>query len=816
MKKGLIIACFILLWAFGPIKVNAQYLPVVYNSKYSDMTSIVNTVSIPNSGDVFAVGAKGDKEVCMWLDREGTVIFSKEFSESFFSSINNIIPIDNKRVLLVGNSIPTKRSEHKASGKAIVLYSDGGIEQEFYIGDEKTSITDGVILSNNDYLFWGNQQIGEDSHAGYICRYDSKGQLIYKFTSDVGTICSWAKENEGVSHVTAVFNGGEKSGASVVKLDINGSPKFITTIPDKSFVIEECILSNEYTFISGKGDLYGGSILKLRPEGDIVYQKQIIENGVSTSLSKLLITEKGNLLIGGGDGTNAIFHVLRQDGTSLSKTILPGTLSAIASNPKSGDIAVTLYDEVNKRGTIVKLTNDGKKLYEKPLVSKYSQMKIDPNGDVVLGSIESGRISMLSSFGELLFDRYIDENNTVKYSDIYMANSGEVILTDGVSNITKLAHGIYIDDVVITKPIDGFATAVFTVTLSGYSFSDEGAPISVSVDYKTVGKTANSLNNFNDVSGTLSFIPSSIGGDKYMSRQIVEVPIKSNDYLEGEKQFEIELSGVQQSYIIKDNGVGVIEDQQCLVKMINTIDGIEGEKDIQYELGLFKSNGVKLVNKTNSDIVVDGEYGEGTADNLDYNYTNPPRLKIANDSHSGTVNIPTIEDTRYEVVKSLYVNFDKIHSMSDTKVSFPSAVLICEGKIYDQPAYVSIMPLGDQSMLNNTVSGFSKITLHRAKDGVVQTNNSGADIIIAVEIDSTSSAKKGVDFALVNSHNLKIIGNGKRTGVNLNGIVLFNPESIGDRELKINLKSINQIPLAGSIVICEDKKQSDLLIKHNK
>ncbi len=813
MKNKLIIACIILLCSLKTIEVKAQYLPVVYNYTYEGITSINQTISISNSGDVLAIGQKGNQAICIWLDRNGKTIFSKEFPKTLFSSISKIIPISEKKVLLVGRCEPLKRAENKASGKAIVLCSDGGVEKEFFIGNDKTNITDGTRLSNDDFLFWGDQQVDGGSSVGYISRYSSGGDFVFEFASKEGLVCSFAKENDKVSYITAVFNGYHGEGTEIVKLDGKGSPMFITPILDKSFVVEECILSDGYTYVAGNGSTYGGSVIKIRPEGDIVYQKQIIDGTANTTLNKLLVNQDGNLLVGGSDSANAIFCVLRQDGTSLQKMIFPGSLSAIASNKINGDIAVTLYNNVNKRGVIVKLSSDGKKLYEKSLVAKYSQIRIDPNGDILLGSVESGRISMLSAFGELLFDRYIDNSNLVSYSDMFMANNGEVILTNGVNNITKLAHGIYIDDVKITKPTNGFATAVFTVSLSGYAFSEEGAPVSVSVDYKTKFGTANSTDHYNDVSGTLSFVSNGSSEGRYMNRQTIEVPIKSNNFIEGEKQFTLELSNVEGSYIIKNSGLGTIEDQQCIVKMIATEDGVEGEKNIKYELGLFKSNGVELVNKTGSDIVVDGKYGKGTADNLDYNYTKSPRLKIANNSHSGAAEIETLEDTRYESLKTLYVNFDKIHAMSDTKVLFPSDVLICEGKIYDQPAYVSISSLGTQNQLNNTVTGFANVSLHRAKDGAVQTNNTGSDVIVEVGIDSTSTAVKGVDFAFVNAHDLKIAGDGKQGSLNLNAIVLYNPDNRDDKELVVNLKSVNQIPDAGAISISKDEKQSVTLIK---
>lgn len=53
----------------------------------------------------------------------------------------------------------------------------------------------------------------------------------------------------------------------------------------------------------------------------------------------------------------------------------------------------------------------------------------------------------------------------------------------------------------ITKPVNGTATAVFTVTLTGYATTKEGAPVPVSVGYATREASATTANNFTPVKG---------------------------------------------------------------------------------------------------------------------------------------------------------------------------------------------------------------------------------------------------------------------------------------------------------------------------
>lgn len=164
--------------------------------------------------------------------------------------------------------------------------------------------------------------------------------------------------------------------------------------------------------------------------------------------------------------------------------------------------------------------------------------------------------------------------------------------------------------------------------------------------------------------------------------------------------------------------------------MVATKPGLEGQQDIVYELGIFKTNGTPLTNATHANIVIDGTYGKGTADKLDFDMGRFPRLVIKPDMHSAQYAVATKEDTRYESVKTVVVDFNHIYAMSDTDISFGSPALSCKGLLYDQPALLAIESLGDFGRKNNVVSGFFKVSLLRARDGALQTNCSGGDILI--------------------------------------------------------------------------------------
>jgi Calx-beta domain. len=142
---------------------------------------------------------------------------------------------------------------------------------------------------------------------------------------------------------------------------------------------------------------------------------------------------------------------------------------------------------------------------------------------------------MLSASGELLFDRYAIEDDKKEFEDIIFTPNGDILFKDVKNRLIKLGHGLYVSDVKINKPVNGYTTAIFTVTLTGYPTTDQGAPIPVRVEYLTQDGTANKVDNYTPVKGSLSFVPSNDGTARYMIKQDVEVPVKANNLMEGRK-----------------------------------------------------------------------------------------------------------------------------------------------------------------------------------------------------------------------------------------------------------------------------------------
>lgn len=793
--------------------LNAQFIPVVYDNIYGRGVEFSTAGADFQNGDFVSIGKENDKLLLSWIGRDGATIFNRSFAADDFSVVNSIIPLSESSVLIVGSRKLAPRGErNRATGRAMILSSDGTVVRNIHVGEEGTVFTSGKQLANGNLILVGSTPY-RGGMAAVVTKVSPENKVLYNYIAGVGETCQWFDVlGSHTEFVNAAFSYNNKQGSSVVRLDENGKPYFIANLPDPSFKITKMTSTSQgEIYLVGVGERTGGAVIKIRPEGDIVFHKQIVPVGSGVVLDKLLLSNSGEILVGGNDASNAYYALLRSDGTDISFNVDKGAVASICHNATNGDSFVSLYNTLEGKGRVVKFSKEGRRLFDKSVAANYTSLRLNSNGDLLMASPQSGRLSMLSTVGDLIFDRHVVEGTPTQFKEVYLFTNGETLFVGANNRVAKLAHGIYVGDITVRKPINGNTTAVFTVTLSGYSFNPEGAPLPVSVSYKTAPITASAGVNYDPVTGTLSFIPSTDGSDRYLNNFTIEVPVNANDLLEGNRTFTLNLSDVKHSYLIRSSGKATIQDQQAIVKLIGTTAGIEGEKDVTYQLGLFKTNGVALTNATKSDIVIDGSYGKGTADRLDFDMGRMPRLTIASGKHSGEFKVRTLDDTRYESTKSVVIDFDKVHAMSDTEVSFGSSVLSCSALLHDQAAVVAIESLGDHIKFNNALSGLFKITLLRAKDGVALTNNSGSDIVITPAVNA-GTAKEGVDFILSNAYDLRIGGDDKSSAVNLNGMILFTPQK-SKKNVSVSLKEVKGSKDAGPLSIAPNKGTAQFTIQ---
>lgn len=804
-----------LLGAIATSQIYAQYMPVVFDKKYGENNKIQLITSLAGD-EVVAVGKEGPVFNISWIDREGEVVFSLPLAG--FTSVNQLTEISDDHVLLVGQSNVVNKKDRKdisVCGRAVIVNRAGRIVTNLYAGSEGSEFLKGAQLKSGMFMLAGTEPRGAGARQGMIMKVDATGKTIYLYrNTDSGYCAHFEVLGNTTEYVCAVFSADkEKEKAAAVRLDDKGKPYYVTQLPANRFVATgmNSNINDGSTVIIGNSPTEGGLVYKVRPEGDIVFAKTFIPVSGAVILNNLHVARNGNILVG-GTGAKGHYALLRNDGTALYSGMSNGAVTGVGMNAVTGEAVVTTYDVNSRRGTFVRVSPTGKAEFERTIDGNFDNIKVMNNGEVLLLSAEEGRICMFSTQGEKVFDRFIADNKPAKYRKALAATSGEVIFLDGGSRLVKLGHGLYVSDVKITKPINGVATAVFTVTLTGYATTKEGAPVPVSVEYATREATASVANNFTPVQGRLSFTPSRGAADSYLVKQDIEVPVKANNLVEGVKEFDLRLSDVKQSYLVKPVGKATIEDQQAIVKLVRTENGIEGSKDIVYEIGLFKTDGTPLTNSTGANIIVDGNYGDGTADALDFEMGLTPRAIFANGTQKALFNAKTLEDTRYELPKTVVINFNKIHSMSGSNVSFDGDLLSCSGIVVDQPAEILITSLGDHRLNSNVVSGFFTVSIVRTSDGALQTNNTGNDIIVNCVAMPEASAKEGKDYVYTNLHDLRISGDGNHSSANVNGVVLYTTDT-QEKDVKLKIKSVSHPKAAQPLTVSQTEGSAEFTIR---
>ncbi len=823
MKPAFYFAAFILLITIST-SAYAQYMPVVYDKNFNSSSEILCIENEFLNGDVVISTHRGEQQLVAWLDRDGNPLSVKEFESHELSTINKLIALSDDQLLIVGDFDSAKDSKKSSvvqkRGVVMIISKYGIILRRAEIGSVGTSLYNAELLDNGSFIVSGSGINSSGENKGFIGKISSQDVVSYEYFAPYGSLCSEFTVQQGVGqNVFAVFSGNGSDGTSVSRLDENGKPYYSTHFSDKSFVAEKMILTKDQeVLVVGQGTVSGGAIIKLRREGDIVFQKQIIPSTPLTTMKYMAISEEGYILVGGKDTDNAFYTLLRNDGTVLSSNVDRGFITDLTIDKVNGESAVGIYDNATKTGSIVKLSSQGDKLFQKKVSAIYNDLSFNYFGDIIMVSAKSGRISQLSSFGDLLFDRYVKEYTPEIFKQAHISTNGNVIFVGNSGRLAKLAHGIFVSDVKVIKPINGKTNAIFTVNLSGFSYMSDGSPIPVSVNYNTIEGSAKQGRNFNPVNGTISFIPSSDGTERYLHKFVVEVPIMSNDMLEGDRVFSLDLLDVKNSYLIRAKSNATIIDQPAIVKLNSTTPGYEGGGNINYELGIYKTNGVTLTNDTGADIVVDGTYSRSSADQFDFQKGRIPRVVISANNHNGNFEVIPIEDTRYESTKNVVIEFDRIYSMSDTKISFIDDELIAIGELHDQPAMVSIESLGNSGKTSNVVSALFKVSLLRAKDGVLLTNNSGGDLIINLSANTSNTANNAVmgkDYIFTNLHNARIWGDGTSSAVNIEGVIMQNETNNGNsKNVSLDIEGVKVTTAA--IPVSVDPKSSSATFKIKK
>lgn len=792
---------------FAAFTAQAQFMPVVFDKTYGRTDNF--NVSTPLKNGNFFVATESDKGVrVVWLSPIGETVNTFVISDGFSHIEKAMQHPQSGDIFLIGGGDFV--SSKKIDGRARIMRfsQDGKLLYSTKLGNPSARLTQLSVLPNGDAWVGGYNVDGESKQA-LTAKILADGKVggVQEYKPNLYCNSIIAQED---GCLVASFSSNQGDGL-VVKRSSSGVLIFETWIKGAGTQISRLVKDNTNSLLLIAQNAEGVRLIKLRPEGDVVFDKMVKQAGGAVSGLLVVNPTTGEALVAASSDDSSNLIKFRNDGTELFRKEYKAQITALELTSKQ-EAVIACYNDKDANGFISKVGFGGISLFEKTVRDKYTSIKVDKNGDIYYGGPESARLTLVSEQGNVLFDKIVTQD-IATFKNIEFQVNGDVVFLGKGNRILKLGHGLIVSDIKVMEPLSGHAMASFTVTLTGFQLQEGGAPLPVSVSYNVKTDSA-SDSDVVAVNGILSFVPNNdenSGG--YLVKQIVEVPIKADDILEGIETFTLNLANVENSYLIKAEGKGTVEDQPALVRFINSKEGVEAGENLRYELGLFKTNGVPIDNRTGVDIAITGTFGKGTADAYDIDFSKEVKVIIPNKDHKGTYDVVGLADNRYEIPKSVVIELDKVSAMSDVNISIEGMRLSCVGYVRDQGAYVAISSLGDRSEIGSTVSGLFKVELLRASDDKPLTNCTGGDIQISFDVDSLSTATKGLDFVLLNENDLRILGDCQKSATNIMGAIVFDKEKEVDEIVSIKLVSVKGVPNAGTIALHPTKQKALFTIK---
>jgi hypothetical protein len=304
-------------------------------------------------------------------------------------------------------------------------------------------------------------------------------------------------------------------------------------------------------------------------------------------------------------------------------------------------------------------------------------------------------------------------------------DTGVATILDGGVVLPTLA----IDDVQVTEPDSGTVTLKFTVTL------DQASTLPVTVDFQTVDGSAQAGQDYQSVTGTITFQPGE-------TTQQITVEVDADDVDEISETLSVVLSNASNAAIADDTGVGTIDDATGDAATIAIGDATVTEPANGTVTALFT---VTLSQASSEAVTVDfNTVGSGLT---------PATAGLDFTPASGTLTFLPGQLTQTIAVT---VNADALDEFTENftvELTNPTNATIADGQglgtILDNPADVAALAINDVTVsepANGTVTATFTITLSQAADHNVSVdfNTAGVTATAGQDFVATSGT---VSFA---------------------------------------------------------------------
>ena len=789
-------------------------------------------------------------------------VFNKSLSTNG-DRLEKVEPLANGDLMIIGGGSKSYFARFSADGKTIFEKKGEG-------KDAAMSYNDMVITSNGSALVVGGGN--KVNGAGRISLFDNKGVLVFDkmFGKNSGGYFTKVKQDRAGNFVAVGIDGSSPSKARITKISIKGDILF-DKIFRESTVFSDLLIDDDDSFIAIGGDVGDsrghGLLVKLTSTGDKVYEINS-GNGGYTYTKGIMMDDGSLLAIGGGiygTGNPCRATRVREDGQVIFDKTYSNVDSKFSSIAIDSQGHILLSSEEFDRGRVIKLRPDGTIIFNKetryPILdlkinsvnqaiaigaknSSYELLKLSVDGKVIfdipsagvslkkLLLSEDGKIYATSDkscrilkfddiTGDLIFDKeYGKTDSEASFVAIENLPSGEIVAIGGGkgdgSRITKISHGASINDITVLEPLNGTSIARVTVSLTGFLL-ENGIRKPVTISYKSLFNNKVDSSDITPIDGVLSFIPSDFAQGESIARTI-ELPVHSDQILEGTEKVSVEISDAKNTHISKAIGIVTIEEPEAVIRFVSGSDAIEG-KPIGYTIGLFKPDGTVLTNKTGLPIKISYRFGFGSAvPNVDFD-ANTKKLLVINDGDStGNISVKTNEDSYYKDALSVQLVLFDVSCAKTSVVEFlgNSKTLSATQYINDIGAEVQISKISVHNRTGENASSMFKISLVKASDGALVTNCSGGDIQVKFAVDSGSTAVMNKDFVIINSGGVSIAGGCGGREADIKVICIPDSSATTNTSVILNITKVTGPSSAGPLNISSKRKATALLLVGNK
>lgn len=794
----------------------------------------------------------------MSYGQEMPSVFNKSLSTSG-DQLGKVEPLANGDLMIIGGGSKSYFARLSADGKTIFEKRGEGKDAAMVYNDMLT-ISNGSTLA----VGGGNKVNG----AGRISLFDSKGVLVFDkvFGKNSGGYFTKVKQDHAGNFVVVGIDGSSPSRARITKISVKGDILF-DKIFRESTVFSDLLMEDDDSFIAIGGDVGDsrghGLLVKLTSTGEKVYEINSGNGGYS--YTKGILMEDGSLwAIGGGiygTGNPCRATRVRTDGQVIfdkTYSTVDSRFSAMAIDSQG---QVVLSSEEFDRGRIIKLRPDGTIVFNKETTSPIVDLKVNAVNQVlaigtknnsyeliklstdgkVLFDIPSAGVSLKKMLlsedgkiyatsdktcrilkfddvtGDLIFDKeYGKVDSESSFVAIENLPSGEIVAIGGGKGdgcrITKISHGASINDITVLEPLNGTSIARVTVSLTGFLL-ENGIRKPVTISYKSLFNNKVDGSDITPIDGVLSFIPSDFAQGENIARTI-ELPVHSDQILEGTEKVSIEISDAKNTHISKAIGIVTIEEPEAVIRFVSGTDAIEG-KPIGYTIGLFKPDGTVLTNKTGSPIRVSYRFGFGSAvPNVDFDASTKKLLVINDGDSTGSISVKTNEDSFYKDALSVQLVLFEVSCAKTSVVEFlgNSKTLSATQYINDIGAEVQISKISDHNRTGESASSMFKISLTKASDGSLVTNCSGGDIQVKFAVDASSTAVVNKDFVIMNSGGVSIAGGCGGREADIKVICIPDSSANTNTSVVLNITKVVGPSSAGPLSISSKRKATALLL----